>query len=94
MERSSLHSWLYIGEVYFKYRKDRALALYQQKDIFRAVKDMSLRQFISFSRGKEPGEAVEVLYTTRLYDMEELRRFERVAERLKRELRVNYKEDK
>ncbi|MDR0655870.1 MAG: hypothetical protein LBG22_06100 [Treponema sp.] len=30
----------------------RALALYQKKDVFKAVKDMSLRQFISFSRGK------------------------------------------
>jgi hypothetical protein len=31
---------------------DRALELYQKKDVFRAVKDMSLRQFISFSRGE------------------------------------------
>ncbi|MDR2304319.1 MAG: hypothetical protein LBE10_07005 [Treponema sp.] len=38
----------------------------------------------------EAGEALEageVLYTTRLYDREELRRFERAAEKLKRELR-------
>jgi hypothetical protein len=116
----------------------RALELYQKKDVFRAVKDMSLRQFISFSRGEAPaareesaiqvrgnqvyigdrpavtldegldpktrsylegviveaGEALEsgeVLYTARLYDMDELRRFERAAERLKKELRVNYK---
>jgi hypothetical protein len=116
----------------------RALALYQKKDVFKAVKDMSLRQFVSFSRGEstaapeesavrvkgnhvyigdrlavtlddgldpktraylegvvvEAGralEAGEILYTTRLYDREELRRFERVAERLKKELRVNYK---
>jgi hypothetical protein len=36
-------------------------------------------------------EAGEVLYATRLYDREELRRFERAAEKLKKELRVNYK---
>jgi hypothetical protein len=113
---------------------DRALALYQKKDVFRAVKDMSLRQFISFSRGEAPAvpeesvirvkgnqvyigdrlavtldegldsktrgylegviveagealEAREVLYTTRLYDRDELRRFERAAEKLKKELR-------
>jgi hypothetical protein len=112
----------------------RALALYQKKDVFRAVKDMSLRQFISFSRGEAPAaqeesvihvkgnkvyigdrlavtldegldpktrgylegviveagealEAGEVLYTARLYDMAELRRFERAAERIKKELR-------
>jgi hypothetical protein len=29
---------------------DRALALYQKKEVFRAVKDMSLWQFISFTR--------------------------------------------
>jgi hypothetical protein len=113
---------------------DRALALYQKKDVFRAVKDMSLRQFVSFSRGEAPAapetsairvkghqvyigdrpavtldegldtktraylegviveagealEAGEVLYTTRLYDRDELRRFERAAEKLKKELR-------
>jgi hypothetical protein len=113
---------------------DRALAIYQKKDVFRAVKDMSLRQFISFSRGEAPAapeesairvqgnqvwlgdrlavtldegldpktrgylegvvveagralEAGEVLYTTRLYDPGELRRFERAAEKLKKELR-------
>jgi hypothetical protein len=113
----------------------RALELYQKKDVFRAVKDMSVRQFISFSRGEEAPaapeesairvkgnqvyigdrlavtldegldpktkgylegvvveagralEAGEVLYTTRLYDREELRRFERAAEKLKKELR-------
>jgi hypothetical protein len=118
---------------------DRALALYQKKEVFRAVKEMSLRQFIGFSRGEaapaapeesaiqvkgnqvyigdrpavtlyegldpktraylegvivEAGEALEageVLYTTRLYDMEEMRRFERAAEKLKKELRANYK---
>jgi hypothetical protein len=113
---------------------DRALALYQKKDVFRAVKDMSLRQFISFSRGEVPAapeestirvkgnqvyigdrlavtlaegldsktkdylekiivetgealEAGEVIFPVRLYDMDELRRFERAAERLKKELR-------
>jgi hypothetical protein len=38
----------------------------------------------------ETGEALEageVLYTTRLYDREELHRFERAAEKLKKELR-------
>jgi hypothetical protein len=117
---------------------ERALALYQKKDVFRAVKNMSLRQFVNFSRGEsleplpesvvkvrgnqlfvgkkpavvfdegldpktrsyledilaEAGEALEageVLYTTRLYDMEELRRFAQAAERIKKELRVNYK---
>jgi hypothetical protein len=33
-------------------------------------------------------QAGEVLYTTRLYDMDELRRFERGAERLKKEMRA------
>ena len=113
---------------------DRALAIYQKRDVFKAIKDMSLRQFISFSRGGAPAapeesairvkgnqvyigdrpavtldegldpktraylegviveagealEAGEVLYTTRLYDTEELRRFERAAEKLKKELR-------
>jgi hypothetical protein len=38
----------------------------------------------------EAGEALEageMLYTTRLYDRDELRRFERAAEKLKKELR-------
>jgi hypothetical protein len=117
---------------------DRALAIYQKKDVFRAVKDMSLRQFISFSRGEAPVipeesvirvkgnqvyigdrlavtldegldsktrsylewvivetgralEAREVILPVRLYDMDELRRFERAAEKIKKELRVNYK---
>jgi len=41
----------------------------------------------------EAGEALEVgevLYTTRLYDMEELRRFERGAERMKKEMRSRH----
>jgi hypothetical protein len=116
---------------------EKALTLYQKKDVFKAVKEMSLRQFVSFSRGEpapsptesdirvkgnqvyigdrpavtldeeldpktrahlegiivEAGKALEageVLYTTRLYDMEELRRFDRAAEKLKKDLRVNY----
>ena len=35
-------------------------------------------------------QAGEVLYTTRLYDMDELRRFERGAARLKKEMRAKY----
>jgi hypothetical protein len=114
---------------------DRALAIYRKQDVFRAVKNMSLRQFVSFARGEEEpvateesvirvrgsqvwigdrpavtldegldpktrsyfegiiteaGEALEageMLYTTRLYDRDELRRFERAAEKLKKELR-------
>jgi hypothetical protein len=116
----------------------KALALYQKKDVFKAVKEMSLRQFVSFSRGETPAsptesdirvkgnqvfvgnrpavtldegldrktrgylegviveagkalQAGEVLYTTRLYDLEELRRFDRAAEKLKKEMRVNYR---
>jgi hypothetical protein len=76
MDRSGIHNWRYIGEVYSKYRKklektgfsdadgpaelpyvEQVLALYQKKDVFRAVKSMSLRQFISFFRG----EALEPL---------------------------------
>jgi hypothetical protein len=36
-------------------------------------------------------EAGELLYATRLYERDGLRRFERTAEKLKKELRVNYK---
>jgi hypothetical protein len=117
---------------------EKALAIYQKKDVFKAVKEMSLRQFISYSRGEtapsptesdirvkgnqvfigdrpaltldegldrktrtylegvivEAGKALqagEVLYTTRLYDLDELRRFDLAAEKLKKEMRVNYK---
>jgi hypothetical protein len=112
----------------------RALALYRKQDVFRAVKDMSLRQFVSFARGEAGGpspestirvrgnqvyigdrlaatldegldprtrgclegviveagkalEAGEALYVTRLYDPEELRRFQWAAEQLKKEMR-------
>jgi hypothetical protein len=118
---------------------DRALAISPKKEVFRAVKEMSLRQFVSFSRGEAPGEpatesdirikgnqvfmggrlavtldegldqktrdylgnviveagraleAREVILLVRLYDMEELRRFERAADKLKKEMRINYK---
>jgi hypothetical protein len=117
---------------------ERALELYQKKDVFKAIKDMSLRQFINFSKGEKPGtsglsnirikrnqiyignrpavtldegldqktrsyfekviieagealEAREVLYITRLYDFDELRRFTRAADKLKKEMRINYK---
>jgi len=36
-------------------------------------------------------EAGEVLYTTRLYDMDELRRFERGAEKMKKDMRIERK---
>ena len=36
-------------------------------------------------------EAGEILYMTRLYDLEELKRFERGADRLKKDMRINYK---
>jgi len=39
-------------------------------------------------------EAGEILYVTRLYDMDELRRFERGAERLKKDMRIEYKPKK
>jgi hypothetical protein len=39
-------------------------------------------------------QAGEVLYTIRLYDLDELRRFDRAAEKLKKEMRVNYKGEK
>jgi len=43
------------------------------------------------ARAGEALEAGEVLYVTSLYDPDELRRFERAAERLKKELRVGGK---
>jgi hypothetical protein len=43
------------------------------------------------SEAGEALEAGEVLFTTRLYDMDELRRFQKAAERVKKELRVEYK---
>ena len=113
---------------------DNALEIHDKREVFRNLKDMSLRAFKDYSRveaaaappskikvvgnqlfvGKklavtladeldpktrayltninvqagEAMEAGEVLYTTRLYDMDELRRFERGAERLKKDLRI------
>ena len=114
-----------------------ALEIHEKREVFKAVKEMSLRAFQQFSKkgksaekpskikvvgnklylgkklavtfspeldGKtrkylteinvEAGEALEageVLYTTRLYDMDELRKFERGAERLKKDMRINLK---
>jgi hypothetical protein len=112
---------------------DRALEIYQKKDVFKAIKEMSVREFAGFSQGEAPKvkeskirvkgnkvyigdrlavtlddgldpktrsnletvvveagkalEAGEVLYATRLYDMDEFRRFDKAADRLKKELR-------
>ena len=112
---------------------DRALEKHEKREVFRNVKDLSLRAFKEYSKGESPApppsiikvvgnkiyvneklavtiakdinpqtlayltdinvkagealEAGEVLYLTRLYDMAELRRFERGADRLKKELR-------
>ncbi|MDR0441822.1 MAG: hypothetical protein LBH44_00270 [Treponema sp.] len=116
---------------------DRALELYEKRDVFKNVKDMSLRAFKEYSKGEEAAappskirvvgnkvymgkklaitladgldpktksylakvnvqagealEAGEVLYTTRLYDMDELKRFERGADNLKKQMRINFK---
>jgi hypothetical protein len=112
---------------------DRALEIHEKREVFRKVKEATLREFIVFSKGEtaapkpskirvvgnqlfigkkqavtfapeldaktlnyladinvkagEALEAGEVLFTTRLYDMDELRRFEKGADRLKKELR-------
>jgi hypothetical protein len=112
---------------------DRALQLYDKREVFKNIKDMSLRAFMEYSKGKKAviapsrikvvgnklfvgkklavtiapeldvktrkylteinvkaGEALqkgEVMYMTNLYDMDELRRFERGADRLKKEMR-------
>ena len=111
----------------------RALESHEKKEVFRKVKELSLRAFKEYSKGEsasvkpsiikvrgnkiyigrklavtlakeldpktakyltdinikagEALEAGEVLYSTRLYDLDELRRFERRAEKLKREMR-------
>ena len=113
---------------------DRALELYEKRDVFKNIKGMSVRAFREYSKGEkaeappskikvvgnrlfvgkklaitfapeldgktknylidinvkagEALEAGEILYTTRLYDMEELRRFERGADKLKKEMRI------
>ena len=116
---------------------DRALEVHEKREVFKNVKDLSLRAFKEYAAGnKSPAkpakirvvgnslyigkklaitfadeldtktkayfgkinlqagealEAGEVLYLTRLYDMDELRRFERGAEKMKKQMRVNYK---
>ena len=112
---------------------ERALKIHDKKEVFRKIKDASIREFKVFSKGEsvkpkaskikvignqlfvgkklavtfapeldpktrrylteitlkagEALEAGEVLYVTRLYDMDELRRFERGAEKMKKEMR-------
>jgi hypothetical protein len=112
---------------------DRALEIHDKREVFRKIKEATLKEFKEYAKGDLPapepsevrvvghkvyigqklavtlaadldpktrayfegvlvaaGEALEsgeVLYTTRLYDRDELRRFERVAEKLKKELR-------
>ena len=116
---------------------DRALEIHEKKEVFKKLKDSSVREIREFSKGEtaalkpskikvvgnklfigkkqavtfapeldaktrnyladinvkagEALEAGEVLYTTRLYDMNELRRFERGAEKLKKDMRINMK---
>ncbi|MCL2210759.1 MAG: hypothetical protein FWB95_02435 [Treponema sp.] len=118
----------------------RALEVHEKREVFKNVKDLSLRAFKEYAAGKKaPGkpsvirvvgnslfigkkqavtfsdaldpktlsyltkinvqagealEAGEVLFVTRLYDSEELKRFERGADRLKKEMRVGYKPKK
>ena len=113
---------------------DRALVVYDKREVFQNVKNMSLRKFKEYARGEESpeqpskirvvgnqifmgkelavtfadgldtktktylskitvqaGEALEageVLYTTRLYDMKELQKFDRRVENLKKEMRI------
>jgi hypothetical protein len=115
----------------------RALETHEKKEVFRKIKESTLKEFKEYARGEtsdpEPSkirvvgnavyigrklavtlaeeldpktkaylaginvqagqalEAGEFLYTTRLYDADELRRFEKAAEKLKKALRVNYK---
>jgi len=116
---------------------ERAIKLYEKKEVFRKLKDATLKEFKEYAKGEtatppqseirvvgnklyvgeklavtfsealdaktrayltkiniQAGEALEageILYTTRLYDAGELKRFEQAAERLKKELRVNSK---
>jgi hypothetical protein len=157
MDRSSIFSWLYVGEAYLAYREElekigftdedgptklpyltRALERHPKREVFKSLKDMSRAAFIEYARGESPpsappskirvkgnklyigdkpavtfaagldpktrdylarinveaGEALEageVILPIRLYDMAELRRFERAADKLKKEMRVNYK---
>ena len=112
----------------------KALEVHDKREVFRNVKDLSLRKFKEYARvgeaagpmskirvvgnqvfiGKklavtladeldpktrsylakitaQAGEALEageVLYVTRLYDMDELKRFDRRADNLKKEMRI------
>jgi hypothetical protein len=111
----------------------RALEGHEKKEVFRKVKESTLKEFKEYAKGEIPEpelskirvvgnkvyigrklavtlaeeldpktraylaginvqagqalEAGEILYTTRLYDPDELRRFEPAAEKLKKELR-------
>jgi len=113
---------------------DRALEIHEKRDVFKKVKEATLREFKEYAKGEEApapkskikvignklyvgkklavtfapeldnktrryltdinvkaGEALqagEVLYMTSLYDMDELRRFERGADRMKKEMRI------
>jgi hypothetical protein len=115
----------------------RALEIHEKKEVFRKVKESTLKEFKEYAKGEttepEPSkirvvgnkvyvgrklavtlaeeldpktkaylaginvqagqalEAGEVLYTTRLYDADEMRRFERGAEKLKKEMRIKGK---
>jgi hypothetical protein len=112
---------------------DRALELYERREVFKNIKGMSVRAFREDSKGEKTAaapskikvvgnklfvdkklavtfapeldgntrkyltdinvkagealEAGEVLYMTNLYNMDELRRFERGAEKMKKEMR-------
>ncbi|MDR1838911.1 MAG: hypothetical protein LBQ93_04910 [Treponema sp.] len=153
IERSTAHSWLYIGEAYLKYRREleriefsdadgpskllyvgRALEIHEKKEVFQKIKVSSVRKFRIFSIGEvaapkpskikvignklyvgkklavtfapemdtktrkyltdinvkagESLQAGEILYMTSLYDMDELRRFERGAEKMKKKMRA------
>jgi hypothetical protein len=76
MGRSSIHNWLYIGEAYINYRKELDKIGFSDED--------GLTKLPYVARALEAGE---ILYTTMLYDRDELRRFEWAAEKLKKELR-------
>ena len=113
---------------------NRALEVHEKREVFKNVKDLSLRAFKEYASGKkapskpsiikvvgnklfigkklavsfsdaldqktlayltkinvqawEALESGEVLFVTRLYDMDELRRFERGAEKMKKEMRT------
>jgi hypothetical protein len=116
---------------------DRALEIHEKRDVFRKVKEATLREFKEYAKGEgaaakpskikvvgnklyvgkklavtfapeldpktrryltdinvKAGEAMqagEVLYMTSLYDMEELRRFDRGVKKKKKQMRVNFK---